>query len=249
MSVPVFVADPGSLDGVRPGDAVLLTGAEGRHAVAVRRLQPGHRVDLVDCDGRRARGSVVAARGGAELVVEVAEVCDEPAPALRVTVVQALVKGDRAEAAVEMLTEVGVDEIVPWSAARCVALWRGDKAERGSARWRATAVSAGKQSRRARFPHVAPMATTAEVARRVGAAALPLVLHEGAALRLASMAVPAAGEVVLVVGPEGGITDEELEQFATAGARAVRMGASVLRTSTAATAAAAVVLARSGRWD
>jgi 16S rRNA (uracil1498-N3)-methyltransferase len=249
VTAPVFLADPGSLEAVAGGSVVHLTGAEARHAVSVRRLQAGERVDLVDGSGRRAAGAVSRIGGPAEIEVLIDDVRDEPPPQVRITVVQALVKGDRAEAAVEMLTEVGADEIVPWSAERCVAVWRGEKAVRGPQRWAAVVAAAGKQSRRARFPLVAPLATTAEVAARLQVAALPLVLHEEAALRLSSMAVPAAGEVVLVVGPEGGISDRELAAFAQAGALTVRMGASVLRTSTAATAAASVVLARSGRWD
>jgi len=188
---------------------------------------------------------VVGTEPGA-LVVSVAGVSREPAPTPRVVVVQALPKGDRAQLAVELLTEVGVDEIVPWAASRCVVQWRVDRAERALVRWRATAREAAKQARRAWCPQVTELATTTAVAERLQVAALPLVLHESATTPLGSVAVPEAGDVVLVVGPEGGITDAELS--ALGAARAVRLGPTVLRTSTAGAAAVAVLLSRTPRW-
>ena len=173
----------------------------------------------------------------------------EPAPSPRVIVVQAVPKGDRGELAVETLTEVGVDVIVPWAAARCVAQWRGEKAERGVEKWRRTARESAKQARRARVPAVVGLTDTADVVTLLGTASRAIVLHEAAALRLASLAVPGSGDVVLVVGPEGGLTDDEVTAFEAAGALSCRLGSTVLRTSTAGTAAVAVVMAGSGRWD
>ena len=171
---------------------------------------------------------------------------DEPTP--RVVVVQALPKGDRGELAVEVLTEVGVATVVPWAAARCVAVWKGERAHKSVERWRATAREAAKQARRAWFPEVADLAITADVVRLVAAADLAVVLHEGATGSLASLAVPEAGTVLVVVGPEGGLTDEEVAALAAAGAHAVRLGAEVLRTSTAGVAAVSALLSRSARW-
>lgn len=222
-----------------------LDGAEGRHATVVRRLQPGERVDLVDGVGGRASGAV-AEVAGPGLTVAVSRRIQEPPSAPRLVVVQALAKGDRGEQAVEAMTEVGVDEIVPWAASRSVAQWHGDRGERALARWRATAREAAKQSRRAWFPLVSPLVPTREVGARLAAAACPIVLHEDASLALAGLTVPGAGEVVLVVGPEGGISADEL---AALGAPAYRLGATVLRTSTAGVAALAVLAMRAGRWD
>lgn len=248
MTDPVFVADPPALDAVRPGADVQVGGTEGQHGSRVRRLRRGERVDLVDGQGRRVSGPVVAVEPDA-FTVSVETVAHEPAPTPRLVVVQALAKGDRGDTAVEMLTECGVDGIVPWAAERSVAVWRGTKAERGVDRWRAVVRAAGKQSRRARFPDVAPLAPSADVAALLAGARLALVLHETAAARLARVTLPPAGDVVLVVGPEGGLSDAELERFTAAGGLPVRMGESVLRTSTAGVAAAAVVLASCGRWD
>jgi 16S rRNA (uracil1498-N3)-methyltransferase len=138
--------------------------------------------------------------------------------------------------------------VVPWAAARCVTRWNADRADKALARWRATSQAAGKQSRRARFPRIAAVASTQEVAERLTAAAAGIVLHEEAAEPLSSLQPPSIGEVVVVVGPEGGITPEELAAFAAAGASAYRIGPTVLRTSTAGTAALAVLLSRTARW-
>ncbi len=238
MTAPLFLAP--SVD----GDVLTLDGDEGRHAATVRRLQPGERVDVGDGAGQVAECVVTAVARDA-LTLRVERRRAEPPPAPRLVVVQALAKGDRAEDAVEAMTEVGVDEVVPWAAARSVVRWEGARGEKALARWRATAREAAKQSRRAWLPDVAPLATTADVARRLAAASLPVVLHEAATEPLATANVPDHGEVVVVVGPEGGIGDEELAAFAVT---PYRLGRSVLRTSTAGVAAAAVILGRTPRW-
>jgi 16S rRNA (uracil1498-N3)-methyltransferase len=228
VTAPVFLCP--ALD----GDVVVLDGPEGRHAAVVKRLQVGEAVDLVDGRGTRASGSVTAV-GKDTLTVAVASRVREPAPEPRLTVVQALAKGDRGELAVQLLTEVGVDEIVPWAAARCIAKWN----DKVGSRWRATAAEAAKQSRRAWFPSLPDVVSTAAVAQLPGL----LVLHEEAATPLS--AVELSGDVTLVVGPEGGIAAEELARL---GGRPVRLGPTVLRTSTAGAVAAAVLSSRLGRW-
>ena len=245
MSLPVHLVP--ALDGVAVGDVVVVEGDEAHHAVAVRRLRAGEQVVLTDGAGVSVVGEV-AATGKRRLEVEVSSVRHEPAPTPPVTVVQALPKGDRGELAVEVLTEIGVARVVPWAAARSVAVWKGERAQKSLARWRATAREAAKQARRSHHPEVLPLATTDEVVGLVCGAALAVVLHEEAAAPLADLAVPATGEVVVVVGPEGGLTDEEVAAFATAGATAVRLGAEVLRTSTAGVAAVAALLSRTPRW-
>ena len=253
-SVPVFHIAARWLDGDTA--RIRLDGPEGRHAALVRRLQPGERVNLTDGAGRLAE-CVVQGSNGPVLDLDVLDLRSVPRPDPRITVVQALAKGDRGETAVETLTEIGVDVIVPWSAGRSIAQWKGDRGAKSLAKWRATAREAAKQARRSWWPEVTEPATTAKVARLLAAAAVPVVLHEEAELPLAGLEPPtvapeataaAVPEIVLVVGPEGGISPEELVQFAEAGAAPYRMGPTVLRTSTAGTAAAAVLLARAGRW-
>jgi 16S rRNA (uracil1498-N3)-methyltransferase len=181
--------------------------------------------------------------GKGALDAELTGVHAVPAPQPSLTVVQGIAKGDRGELAVQAMTEVGVDTVVPWSAARSVARWRDDKPLR---RWRATAREAGKQARRAWLPQVLEAESTAEVALRLGATAL--VLHEEAPVPLSAVDLPSTGDLVVVVGPEGGIAPEELAAFESAGATAVRLGTSVLRTSTAGVAALAALSVRLGRW-
>jgi 16S rRNA (uracil1498-N3)-methyltransferase len=165
-------------------------------------------------------------------------------------VVQGIAKGDRGELAVQAMTEIGVDEIVPWAASRSVAQWRGERGAKSRDRWAATAREAAKQARRPWLPLVGgdPDCSTKQVAARLSDVAAAFVLHEAATVRLTTADLPGSGEIVLVVGPEGGISDAELDVFADAGAVAVRLGDSVLRTSTAGGAALSVLSARLGRW-
>ncbi len=245
MSLPVFVVP--SLAGAAAGSSVELDGDEARHAVVVRRIRVGEQVALTDGAGATAV-CTVAATSKSSLTAAVLEISSAPREAPRVVVVQAIPKGDRGELAVEMLTEVGVDVVVPWAASRSVAVWRGDRAEKSLAKWRKTAREAAKQSRRAWFPEVEPMASTSDVVALLRDAAMSVVLHEAATATLAGLDVPAEGDVVVVVGPEGGISDEELEQFRAVGAESLRLGQSVLRTSTAGVAAVAALLSRTSRW-
>jgi 16S rRNA (uracil1498-N3)-methyltransferase len=243
MSLPVFLS--AGVTGTAVGALVGLDGDEARHAVVVRRIRVGERIVLTDGAGTAATCEVVAS-DKASLTARVEAVRQEPPEEPRLTVVQAIPKGDRAELAVEVLTEVGVDRIVPWAATRCVAVWRGDRATRSLAKWRTTAREAAKQARRVWFPEVTGPAGTPEVAALLASADLAVVLHEDAGVPLAGLTVPERGSVVVVVGPEGGITDDELAAFSTA--QVARMGGSVLRTSTAGVAAVAALLARTPRW-
>ncbi|QKW19519.1 16S rRNA (uracil(1498)-N(3))-methyltransferase [Kitasatospora sp. NA04385] len=246
MTAPVFVVD--DLTGTAPGATVRLDGPEGRHAVAVKRLEPGEALTLADGRGRGADGTVAALHGKDALDVLVTAVREEPAPAPRITVVQALPKGDRGELAVETMTEAGIDAIVPWAASRCITQWKGERGAKALAKWRATAREAGKQSRRLRFPEVRDAVTTRQLLPLLAAAGFAAVLHEEGALPLATAQLPADGEIVLVVGPEGGVSPEEIAAFAEAGAAPYRLGRSVLRTSTAGVAAGSLLLGRTGRW-
>ena len=244
MSLPVFVHD--HVAGLAAGDPVELGGDEGRHAVVVRRTRAGEQLVLTDGAGASATCTVTSV-GAGSLTATVDEARTHPRELPRVVVVQAIPKGDRGELAVEMLTEVGVDVVVPWAASRSVAQWRGEKRAKALTRWRSTARESAKQARRTWFPEVADLVSTAEVVGLLAAASVPVVLHEAASGPIADIPVPGRGEIVIVVGPEGGISDEELAAFAAAGAEPVRMGTSVLRTSTAGVAATAALLART-RW-
>ena len=240
MSTPaLFLLNP-----LPPGDVIVLDGDEGRHAARVKRVRHGETVLIGD--GRGALVSCVAESVGADrLTARVVDRRVVPMPEPRLVVVQALPKGERAELAVELLTELGADEIVPWAAARSVVQWTGERAAKGLTRWRRVAAEAAKQSRRPWVPVVAELASTSEVVARARGA---LVLHDGAALALTGAVLPVGCDIILVVGPEGGIAADELAAFTAAGAVPVRLGEPVLRTSTAGAAALAVLSVRIGRW-
>ncbi|MGB7980932.1 MAG: 16S rRNA (uracil(1498)-N(3))-methyltransferase [Candidatus Nanopelagicales bacterium] len=249
MTAALFLADPGAVAAAQVGSLVELTGAEGRHAVTVQRLGVGEQVTLGDGAGTVLHAVVESLVGRDALSARIRDRVEVPAPQPRLVVVQGLPKGDRGELAVATLTEVGVDVIVPWQAERAIARWTGEKALRGPAKWAATAQAAGKQARRARLPEVASLASGRDVEGLIAAARCAVVLHEDADRPLPSIDLPGVGDLVLIVGPEGGISPAELERFTGAGARAASLGPTVLRTSTAGTVAAAVVLAGTSRWS
>jgi 16S rRNA (uracil1498-N3)-methyltransferase len=224
-----------------------LRGREGKHASTVRRLSPGERVDITDGAGTVAECVVAASKPGElELTVLTRRTVARPVP--RVAVLQAIPKGDRGELAVELLTEVGADIIVPWAAERSVAVWRGERAARSRSRWSSAAEEAAKQSRRAWFPEVTEQADLAAATRRVAAASLAIVLDPDAAEAVTAIKLPTAGEIVLIVGPEGGISPGEADAFRRAGAKPARLGPTVLRASTAGVVAAGILLSQTARW-
>lgn len=242
-TAPLFLVD--LLPGAGPA---VLDGPEGRHAATVRRLRPGEAVLL--SDGRGGLADAVVERTGRDAVeLTVTRAVAVAAPEPRVLLAQALVKGDRGELAVELATEAGIDGILPWRAARCVARWEdGPRGAKALARWRTTVREAAKQARRPWVPPVEEPVSTAGLARRVREVAGALVLHESAAAHLSDVELPASGELLLVVGPEGGVTDAEIDELVAAGACPVRLGAEVLRASTAAAVALGALGVRTGRW-
>jgi len=245
-TLPVFLAAS-----VPASGSAVLDGEEARHAATVRRLRAGERLVLSDGAGTMARCVVDAVQPGRDalLTLTVEESWTEAPPALRVHLAQALAKGDRGELAVELATEAGVDAIVPWRAARSVAKWEdGPRGDKALARWRATARAAAKQARRAHVPDITEPATTSELAGLTTTMSLTIVLESDVPDRLTDLAIPDTGDVLLVVGPEGGITDDELRTLCEAGARAVRLGTTVLRTSTAAAVALGALGALTTRW-
>lgn len=241
MSDPVFfvdhVPDVGAL--------ATVDGDEGFHAASVRRIRVGERIVLGDGAGVLAHCVVEnVEKRGLQAVVQDRRVQVPPAPA--VTVVQAIPKAERSELAVELATEAGADAFVAWQASRCVARWDGPRAEKGLRRWRAVAKSAARQSRRAYIPTVDGVASTADVLARVDGCTL--VLHESASVPITELGLAQADSITLVVGPEGGIAEDELAALVDAGAHAVRLGPTVLRTSTAAAVALGALGVLTPRW-
>jgi len=240
---PVFLVEDGGL--AMP--VITLSGPEGHHAATVRRLRAGERADVSDGAGTLAE-CVVTSVSRDSVVLEVRARRTAPPPRPRLTVVQALPKGDRGELAVELMTEIGVDAVIPWSAEHSITRWQGDRGARALAKWRSTAREAAKQSRRAWLPEVTEAATTADVAQRVTTAGWAIVLEADASAKLHELPLTDAADIMLIVGPEGGISPAERAALTGAGATEARLGPTVLRTSTAGSAAAAVLLSRTARW-
>lgn len=237
MSAPVFVVPD------LTGNSVRVDGPEGRHAVTVKRLQPGEPVTLIDGIGNWVAGTVEAVEGKDVLVVSVAERGTEQPPRPAVTVIQALPKSERSELAVDLMTQAGADAIVAWQAERSVAKWTAAKADKHLKKWSDTATAAAKQARRTRIPSVTGPLTTADVAELIRDHPA-LVLHEEAEARITDVALD-VDELFLIVGPEGGIGADEL---ASLGAQSVRLGPEVYRTASAAMVALSAIGALSARW-
>ncbi|MCH8559330.1 16S rRNA (uracil(1498)-N(3))-methyltransferase [Nesterenkonia sp. DZ6] len=277
MTAPLFHLDPGALDDAAVAEVVTLTGAEGHHAATVMRLQPGEPVLLSDTVGRRAEGRVRSA-GGGQLEVEILAVIEEPVPLPRLVLVQALAKDRRDLQGVESATELGVDAVIPWQAERSVARWKAGRETKKHAEWVALVTTAAKQTRRTTIPEVRPLQSTAgylTAIRSAGAEVGVVVLHEtdetSLAQAIAALQKPARKDPTLkdptlkdpmqqdsthqlqelhvVVGPEGGISDREIELLTGAGAQVARLGPTVLRSSTAGPAALAAAQLLLGRWD
>jgi 16S rRNA (uracil1498-N3)-methyltransferase len=233
------------LTSARIGDRVSVTGAEARHAVTVSRLAPGEALAVGNGAGLVVTGTIVTAEP-TEFVLEVATVSEMQPASPAIWLAQALAKGDRDEYAVQQATELGVDGVIPWSAQRSIVKWEGNKVAKGRQRWSAIVREASKQSLRPWIPEVGDLASTAILAKLAGQVRM-LVLDPTAQQSLSAFE-PDGRDIVLVVGPEGGVSESELSRLTAAGASAWSLGAPVLRTSTAGPAAIAVLNTRLGRW-
>lgn len=240
---PLFLVPPGELS----VQFVTLAGPEGHHAAAVRRLRTGERADVGDGAGTIAEG-VVSDVGKNSVTLDIRTVHTVPLPQPLLTVAQALPKGDRGELAVELMTEIGVDAVIPWAAERSITKWHAERADKALAKWRATAREAAKQSRRAWLPEITDQASTAALTKRIASTARAIILEADAPAKLHELPLPDTGEILLLVGPEGGISPAERAALRESGAIEARLGPTVLRTSTAGAAAAAVLLSRVARW-
>jgi 16S rRNA (uracil1498-N3)-methyltransferase len=227
------------------GELISLTGTEAKHASVVRRVRVGETITLGDGKGTWLEGAV-ADVSPSVVTVRVGSRSTQDVPTTRLLLAQALAKGDRDEMAVQAACELGVDEVIPWQAARSVSRWEGAKAAKGRERWTSIVREAAKQAHRAWVPDVAAVESTAQLAKRAADARV-LVLDPWTTTRLS--AIESDGrDIVLVVGPEGGIAPEELDRLEAAGAERVKLGDTVLRTSTAGPAAIALLSATLGRW-
>lgn len=245
MVLPLFQHE--LLQPPQVGAEVLLTGSEAKHAISVRRMRVGEGIQLANGRGLRVVGTV-AQVGQSTLTVAVDQVSQEFLPQPELVLVQALAKGDRDEMAIQAATELGVTAVIPWQADRSISRWEGPKVAKGVARWQIICTEAAKQALRAFNPEVGSPVTSNQLVKLVAEFDQVLVLDPTAQIGLDGIELKPTGRVAIVVGPEGGISDNELQLLQAAGATRVHIGKSILRTSTAGMAAVAVLEARLGRW-
>lgn len=245
MVAPLFFAS--DIASAQVGTEYLLGGAEGKHAAVVRRMRAGEDIQLTDGKGLRASGRVARIEGSS-VAIHIENAVTEQLPSLQLTLVQALAKGDRDELAVQAATELGALNVIPWQAARSVSRWEGVKAEKGRQRWQTIATEAAKQSLRVFEPSVQAIVSTKEFVREIAQFDAVLVLDPTSKFGLSSLE-SVTGKVAIVVGPEGGIDEHELEAMEAAGAKRAHMGSGILRTSTAGMAAISFLVGDSGLWN
>ena len=253
MTLPVFLTET-PLAGA---SGTITVGPEvAGHAVRVRRMDAGEELELIDGTGVRLRGTIQ--EGTSEsLTLSVTDVTEEPQQRPRLVLVQALAKNDRDIQAIEAATEVGVDAVIPWAAQRSIADWPAKKAHKMAAKWANVLTAATLQARRARVPELGELIRGTAVTQLVTPTSRVIVLDETESSGLTE-AVNDLGEgsttqgdideIVVIVGPEGGITPAEVDALVSAGARTAVLGPTILRASTAGPVALAIVQTLLGRW-
>ena len=255
MSAPIFYISAEEYETLTPGASFELDGPEGKHAL-VKRMEVGESIDLGDGTGRRAVGTVHSLTDHG-VIVRVEQLREERTSP-RIYLVQALAKDGRDLLAIETATELGVYGVLPWSADRSIVRWKGERAAKAHTKWQNTVTAAAKQSRRALIPEVYDLYSTTDLVELIeevtGQGSAVFILHEQATERLSAQAAKLAGgenlpeEIYLLVGPEGGISDREVQLFPEAGAHLALLGDGVLRSSTAGSAAMCTLNVVLGRW-
>jgi 16S rRNA (uracil1498-N3)-methyltransferase len=223
---------------IAAGPTITVAGDEAHHAIKVVRLNLGEEIVLTDGQGSWAQGKVSEiSKKSFDVAVDLRGFEDSHSPEL--VVIQALTKSDRMRETIELLTVAGVDRIIPWKAERSIA----QEKESSMEKWSAVATAAAKQSRRVRFPIVESALTTKQIVERFGAKII--ILHESASYKISELTFLDQDPIVILVGPEGGISDAELNQLSGS---VVRLGKEVLRSAHAGFAALSAVQTLIQRW-
>jgi len=223
-----------------------VTGDEAHHAIKVMRLQIGEELLLADGTGAWVRASIDSTtKDGFRAIVLERGVERRRFVERELIVVQCLMKSNRINEALELLTVAGADRIIPWESERSIAKWQDDMKQK----WLSTTIAAAKQARRFTLPVIETPILFAEIGARFGAHANLLILHEEAHERFSIVAQDLRpGPVVLVVGPEGGLSPNEVRALETAGGTAVRLGSYILRSAHAGFAALSAISTLHGSW-
>ncbi|KAA1176003.1 16S rRNA (uracil(1498)-N(3))-methyltransferase [Marinobacter salinexigens] len=209
-----------------------------QHVGRVLRMQPGQELRLFNGDGQDYPATItVAGKKNVEVMVGAPEANHTESP-LEIVLGQTLSKGDRMDYAVQKAVEMGVTRIVPLSTERCDVRLKGDREDKRLRHWQSVAISAAEQSGRARVPDILPVMTVEQWLENSRDCDLRLVLHHRTEQSLQSMDKPA--RVALMIGPEGGLSADEIAQAEQEGFLPVALGPRVLRTETAPVASIAL---------
>ncbi len=232
------------VDQLSSGTTQELGGDEGHHAVAVMRLGIGEQIKIADGAGNWVSGTITEVNKKS-LKIDVAQRGSAQAGKPELIVVQAVTKSDRTKEMLELLTVGGADQIIPWQAERCISKWQKDSAQK----WESAIKEAAKQSRRVKLPVLGDEVTTNQLIKLFQPADKVVILHESASIGISQLNLSNEfARIIIIIGPEGGISDAEISQLEVAGAVTARMGELVLRSAHAGFAALSAIQSSIGRW-
>jgi 16S rRNA (uracil1498-N3)-methyltransferase len=232
------------VDKLSSGQTQTLESDEAHHAIKVMRLKTGEEIKISDGEGNWVSGPISEV-GKKNLKIDVTASGIEASKKPELVLVQALTKSDRNKEMLELVTVAGVDRIIPWQAERSISKWQSNSYDK----WTSSIKEAGKQSRRVNLPKLEKLMSAREITQQISASDCILVFHESANEKFSALDISQnASSVYLIIGPEGGITDKELEIFKSKGGNLVRLGEPVLRSAHAGFAALASIQTKLGRW-
>ena len=231
-------------DQISTGQRQVLENEEAHHAIKVLRLNTGEVIKISDGVGNWVSGPIVEI-AKKELYVSITERGEIQAAKPELVLVQAITKSDRNKEMLELAVEAGVDRIIPWQSERSISKWQSDSEQK----WQVGIKQSCKQARQVKLPQLMQVMSTSEVIKSIGEGGFGIVFHEEASTKFSDLTIPnSQSSVYLVIGPEGGISEQELLSFQNNGSKVVRLGDTVLRSAHAGFAALSAVQTKLGRW-
>ena len=231
-------------DQISTGQRQVLENEEAHHAIKVLRLNTGEVIKISDGVGNWVSGPIVEI-AKKELFISITERGEIQAAKPELVLVQAITKSDRNKEMLELAVEAGVDRIIPWQSERSISKWQSDSEQK----WQVGIKQSCKQARQVKLPQLMQVMSTSEVIKSIGEGGFGIVFHEEASTKFSALTIPNShSSVYLVIGPEGGISEQELLSFQNNGSNVVRLGDTVLRSAHAGFAALSAVQTKLGRW-
>ena len=231
-------------DQISTGQRQVLENDEAHHAIKVLRLNTGEVIKISDGVGNWVSGPIVEI-AKKELFISITERGEIQAAKPELVLVQAITKSDRNKEMLELAVEAGVDRIIPWQSERSISKWQSDSEQK----WQVGIKQSCKQARQVKLPQLMQVMSTTEVIKSISEGGFGIVFHEEASTKFSDLTIPnSQSSVYLVIGPEGGISEQELLSFQNIGSKVVRLGDTVLRSAHAGFAALSAVQTKLGRW-